>query len=277
MVPGVTMSECRRLVFNNSLECTPAIPVQLEAKTWASSWNSSGALFDAGWEQLPTCPVDLKICGNVTFSVNGLGTLVRSDYGFGFVDCGKTFFLKTFDGTNYDYYKGLVTRLGERVFANMSTLETLLLGANQISTFGVNTFYGMTALNRLEFGCPGSIPGSCNRISEITSNTFEGLTRLSYLDLNYNLIVTIHPDSFRSMTYLTLLALDGNLISNISSQVFFGLTALQVLNLRYNKLDTIAADAFASLASLQQLTLTGNKLTSLDPNVFSGLTSLQYL
>ena len=83
-------------------------------------------------------------------------------------------------------------------------------------------------------GLTNSLNISFNMISTIDPQTFNDLTNLNYFALYGNQLVTIDPQTFNSLTNLNFLGLFGNQIRTIDPQTFNDLKILKYLDLSYN-------------------------------------------
>ncbi|XP_013889690.1 G-protein coupled receptor 124, partial [Austrofundulus limnaeus] len=75
---------------------------------------------------------------------------------------------------------------------------------------------------------------SNNKISLLRNGSFYGLTALEKLDLKKNLISTVEPGAFRGLLALRRLDLSNNRIGCLSSDMFLDLGSLLKLNLSGN-------------------------------------------
>ncbi|XP_063443007.1 toll-like receptor 4 [Mytilus trossulus] len=143
-----------------------------------------------------------------------------------------------------------------------------------------------------------------NRIKSISNGIFSAHTVLEDLDLSHNVLVTLMPDSFKGLTNLLRLNLQGNILgknnTEFPKQCFKYLTKLQQLNIKDNRI-TVFPD-LSLVLNLQTLNATfTNKMTfgqqlqglgflinldlssssckpkQLDYNTFKGITTLRYL
>lgn len=89
-------------------------------------------------------------------------------------------------------------------FNDLSSLQKLWLGSNQISSFGPTTFNGLSSLLKLEL--------SHNKISFIDPDTFNGISSLFYLWLQNNKISQIEVEVFKGLINLYQVNLESNKI-----------------------------------------------------------------
>lgn len=99
---------------------------------------------------------------------------------------------------------------------------TLVLSHNKIRILRNGTFFGLTALEKLDL--------KHNLISSIMPGAFQGLAELRKLDLSNNRIGCLTADMFQGLTNLTKLNLSGNIISTVDPGVFQELPYLKQVN-----------------------------------------------
>ncbi|CAN2390300.1 fibrinolysis [Pristimantis euphronides] len=96
--------------------------------------------------------------------------------------------------------------------SQLSSLITLQLSNNRISTLPENSFKGLKKMTRLEL--------QHNRIDTLNEEVFDDLVSLIYLDLSYNQLWLL-PDHLLSNTpYLEILYLSGNRLTHIPDDFF---------------------------------------------------------
>ncbi|VDP68597.1 unnamed protein product [Echinostoma caproni] len=120
-------------------------------------------------------------------------------------------------------------------------------------------------------------------ITELNSTQFKHLPNLTYLDLDSNKIVRIHPNTFHVLKHLQTLSLRFNLlifsVDSFHPDVTHGLIGLENLNLLQNPMGYVPKRIFAPIgSSLRSLVLSGGSEDfQLDPGALDGLTMLQLL
>ena len=124
--------------------------------------------------------------------------------------------------------------------------------------------------------------GSFNRlvierkgITSLQPGDFAGLT-LNVLDLDFNEIAELHPDTFSGLDARETLSLQGNHLSTLPEELFVHVPSLMHLNLDSNLLNELPAGVFDSLTNLRTLDMNNNLLTELPEGIFDNLTSMQY-
>ena len=109
------------------------------------------------------------------------------------------------------------------------------------------------------------------------SSIFTKQNLLESLDLEGNIISSIHKTTFDGLTSLQNLKLQMNKLTEIFQGMFADLRSLQHLDLSHNSIEIIISGAFDSLKRVHMLDLAYNNLTRLAPFVLNGLTSLSTL
>ncbi|XP_078697801.1 uncharacterized protein LOC144925597 [Branchiostoma floridae x Branchiostoma belcheri] len=139
-------------------------------------------------------------------------------------------------------------------------LQTLFLGNNPIrESLGPGQFSAIPRLSKL----------SLSNISYLQSvGTFEptalcGLDALDTLDLSYNGLIDMTPNTFECTPTITELYLHHNNLTFIVSSLFHSLTQLVSLDLSFNQLSYMDPDTFLGLDKLFSLDLTGNNFTNM--------------
>ncbi|KAM9424257.1 adhesion G protein-coupled receptor A3 [Pholidichthys leucotaenia] len=107
---------------------------------------------------------------------------------------------------------------------------------------------------------PDSLPNTTvtlilnnNKIQELRNGSFFGLTALEKLDLRSNLISRIEPGAFLGLPALKRLDLFNNSIGCLNADTFKGLSSLIRLNLSGNMFSSLTQGTFDSLVSLKSL------------------------
>ncbi|XP_072494749.1 reticulon-4 receptor-like 2 isoform X2 [Notamacropus eugenii] len=175
-----------------------------------------------------------------------------------------------------------------------SSLLTLWLFSNNLSTIYPGTFRHLQALEELDLGDnrhlrsldPDTFQGlerlqslhlyRC-QLSSLPSNIFRGLVSLQYLYLQENQLLHLQDDLFADLANLSHLFLHGNRLRLLTEHVFRGLAGLDRLLLHGNRLQGVHRAAFRGLARLTILYLFNNSLASLPGEALADLPALEFL
>ncbi|XP_077291461.1 uncharacterized protein LOC143914925 [Arctopsyche grandis] len=165
--------------------------------------------------------------------------------------------------------KNQIVTLEQNAFAHMSNLTTLKLKDNKIVEIGKNCFVDMPVLVKLTL--------SQNNITVIQDGAFKQLVQLLELDLDINSITTLNRDTFDGLANLKRLDLQENRMKMLGDFTFAELWNLQELLLDNNELKFISERAFDGLSQLKKLSLSKNRLATLTGGLFEGVRGLSYL
>lgn len=235
---------------------------------------------------------------------------------------------KSFENVTHKYLfeSNEITYVAPGIFSRFTMLDEINLRNNKISTLPdvfMDTNVGVLDLSHNQLSDINTafaglkvalLNLSYNEIIDLKANTFDNTTfwpgrqwrtRAQQLDLSYNLITKIYPNTFKAvssndatlrsllfknnkittienntfsqLTFLSSLSLEDNYISELYTDSFKGLKRLNSLILKNNKIEKIPQSIFADLQTLEFLDLSGNALTTLSSITFSGLTYLTKL
>lgn len=143
---------------------------------------------------------------------------------------------------------------------------------NKIASINGQSFDGLTGLTELYL--------DHNALKSISAGDFlsRGLARLSTLDLSWNVLTSISPNSFQYMRGLNTLYLYNNVLSVLTNTTFTDLPQLQTLRLENNVISIIHPGTFDGVGhSLRRLALTQNRLQILSSGAFRSLSNLATL
>ncbi|KAM9738191.1 TLR4 interactor with leucine rich repeats [Menidia menidia] len=116
-----------------------------------------------------------------------------------------------------------------------------------------------------------------NFIGNISGPDFSGYGNLVRLNLQYNQIALVHPESFEKLSKLEELYLGHNLLTALPAGALQPLKKLTIFYGNNNAIKTIAPELFSNLGKLVKLRLDGNAIEAVQDSVFENLTSLHYL
>ena len=154
----------------------------------------------------------------------------------------------------------------EEIFEMPNILRSLDLSFNkQINTLS----------RRLEMPLALYINLSHCDLQIIESYVFSPLTNVKYMDLSYNRLETLLPNTFYGLNRCQLLNLVGNsAIKRIAPLAFAGLNALEELHIKNTKLDRVSSNMFQGLFRLKRLDISSNLIHTIEYRGFNWLSEL---
>ncbi|XP_027357255.1 receptor-like protein EIX2 [Abrus precatorius] len=172
---------------------------------------------------------------------------------------------------------------------NLTKVQVLDLGENQLTLPLLYSFQNMTSLVHLDFSgnqFDGSIPDAFRNLTSIQflylSDTnitsiplwFPNFDKLVHLDLSYNGLHGQIPDAFKNMPSIQFLDLSWNYFTSVPSRL--ANFKLVDIDLSMNMLHGPIPEAFRNMTSIQSLQLSYNAFTSV-PSWFAELKSLVHI
>ncbi|KAG5682188.1 hypothetical protein PVAND_011556 [Polypedilum vanderplanki] len=101
---------------------------------------------------------------------------------------------------------------------------------------------------------------------------------INHIDLSFNQLKTLHKDSFRTLTHLTLLDLSRNRLEFLPNDLLLDLDSLSNLRLQENSLHGLDAQLFLKLRSLKFLDISFNQLSvTLPVELFQSIYHVQVI
>ncbi|KAL7032764.1 hypothetical protein ACKWTF_007392 [Chironomus riparius] len=88
---------------------------------------------------------------------------------------------------------------------------------------------------------------------------------ITHIDLSYNELTTLHRDTFRGLTHLTILDLSRNRLNFLPNDLLLDLDSLSTLRLQENNLQRVDNQLFLKLRSLKILDVSINHLSNALP------------
>ncbi|XP_066587711.1 protein artichoke isoform X2 [Prorops nasuta] len=186
-------------------------------------------------------------------------------------------------------YNRLVTLHG-RSFRPLRSLMDLNLRGNRLEVIRPDIFQENSRLQRLDISRNNlaQIPHSCfmntrdlrelyashNTLTELPGS-LHGLTALQVLDLSFNKLNILSPETLSSLSSLLELKLVRNRIRELREGAFDRLPRLTLIDLENNDLRVIERNAIRALPELQAVRLGKNKLQSIPSGAFTELPLLQ--
>lgn len=160
-------------------------------------------------------------------------------------------------------------RFDEDVYGFSATMKQLEITSSNISVLQARSFKYAPSLSQLIL--------SNVSLTEIEQSAFEGLSTLKWVDLSYNSLKKIPPDTFR-ITAVKHLKLDGNTELEIPTNgPLFNTSRLIWLSMRKCNIQHLPGSAFKPNVALSHLDLSQNKLAMLPVQIFVTLNHLVYL
>jgi Leucine-rich repeat (LRR) protein len=187
----------------------------------------------------------------------------------------------------------LLKELEQETFVNLPILEVLDLSHNNLIGIQNGAFDTIPRLKKLYL--------HHNKMSSYKGDFFANMgndTDLYTLDLSYNELTYLYPESFiyhpqlrevdfahnkfsffptqfiRGLKYLKSLKLNNNLIKTIDDGDFANLPMLTELDLCHNELVTVSETAFQNSTQLQMINLSHNQIAMLKTDTFLGVIRL---
>ena len=163
-----------------------------------------------------------------------------------------------------------VSSMSVQSFSNVSTLESIDLRYNYLRILDIGILKELPELFSLNL--------KWNEISEIIPDTSVKFSRLKYLHLDYNKIERLESDTFRGLFNLNYITLKENKLQYLHPDTFFGLPNLQGLLLSYNSDLKIPTDRhFINSHSLKHLSISGCNINSVSVETFANVSALEVL
>ncbi|RLU17391.1 hypothetical protein DMN91_009626 [Ooceraea biroi] len=186
-------------------------------------------------------------------------------------------------------YNRLVTLHG-RSFHPLKSLMDVNLRGNRVEVLRPEIFHENTRLQRVDMSRNNlaQIPhatfvntrdlrelyASHNTLTELPGS-LHGLTALRVLDLSFNKLNILSPETLSSLSSLLELKLVRNRIRELREGAFDGLPRLSLIDLENNDLRVIERNAIRALPELQAVRLGRNRLQSIPSGAFTELPLLQ--
>ncbi|XP_078033298.1 artichoke [Augochlora pura] len=186
-------------------------------------------------------------------------------------------------------YNRLVTLHG-RSFRSLRSLMDLSLKGNRLEVLRPDIFQENVRLQRVDLSRNNlaQIPhatfsntrdlrelyASHNTLTELPGS-LHGLTALQVLDLSFNKLNILSPETLSSLSALLELKLVRNRIRELREGAFDGLPRLSLIDLENNDLRIIERNAVRSLPELQAIRLGKNRLQIIPSGAFTELPLLQ--
>ncbi|XP_025075360.1 protein artichoke [Pogonomyrmex barbatus] len=152
------------------------------------------------------------------------------------------------------------------IFQENTRLQRVDLSRNNLAQIPHATFVNTRDLRELY--------ASHNTLTELPGS-LHGLTALRVLDLSFNKLNILSPETLSSLSSLLELKLVRNHIRELREGAFDGLPRLSLIDLENNDLRVIERNAIRALPELQAIRLGRNRLQSIPSGAFTELPLLQ--
>ncbi|VDP04539.1 unnamed protein product [Soboliphyme baturini] len=143
----------------------------------------------------------------------------------------------------------------------LTELKSLYLDRNQITQLSNDDFKAFSSLTTLSM--------TCNELSTFEPDSLAALNALKVLSLQNNKISHIPDGLFVNLRNLTQLFLSQNNLSDFFGNIFIGLDQLEILTASHNRIRSIEHSVFANFTALRKLYLNDNQLRSLYNDTFA--------
>lgn len=158
----------------------------------------------------------------------------------------------------------------DQPWRNCVRLTSIILKKNEIQTIPGGIFEACGNVETF-------IASHCS-IQEIDVMAFRGLKNLRSLDIQFNLLSSLHQDTFNQVPNLVSLLIVNSNLERIHPRTFAALKNVVTINLSGNRLKSIETGTFTDLPNLGLLYLDQNKkLSELNPSAFKVLPKLEVL
>jgi len=191
-----------------------------------------------------------------------------------------------------------ICSLDEEIDCSNSSMRTFPVGDWKLMNMSHNSIFSITRYN-LRNNFVEVVDISNNIIEIIDSLTFMGKLRVKEIDISWNNIIYIYPETFLCTPNLTSLSLANNRLLELQNGLMFngnslkildishcsisridettikyGVNNLQELYLQHNKIEYVSCDSFNSLHNLKTLNIGYNNLHSIEMKMFVPLRTL---
>ncbi|KAK2575471.1 hypothetical protein KPH14_011202 [Odynerus spinipes] len=178
------------------------------------------------------------------------------------------------------------------IFQENIRLQRLDLSRNNLAQIPHATFVNTRDLRELHAShntlteLPGSLHGlmaleildlSFNKLNILSPETLSSLSSLLELRLVRNRIRELREGAFDGLPRLSLIDLEHNDLRVIERSAIRGLPDLQAIRLGKNRIQTIPSGAFSELPLLQSAELQENRIQEIDDNAFANVPHLLFL
>lgn len=175
-----------------------------------------------------------------------------------------------------EYVKGLnaeniktIQYLPIDVYKKFPNLEAYQFRNCSIKELRYENFQNLTEIQYMNLGL--------NEISVIPAKIFRDLTNLNSLELYDNLFQTIDGQGFFGLENLNYLSLQNNQITLVPEDSFDFLTELEKISLAYNKIEALNDAHFKNNKKITTIWLEMNIIKSLSPSFFDHMEAFDFV
>ncbi len=118
---------------------------------------------------------------------------------------------------------------------------------------------------------------SFNQITELEPDTFNDLKKLEKLFLSNNNLTELHPDLFKELNNLERLELTKNQLKTLPADILSNNKQIFYIELSVNNFRELQPDPFEGLHNLQYLFVNDNQLEELHPDILRNKPKLDYI
>lgn len=207
----------------------------------------------AGWQVGHTHDLVLRLCPLPETSVRQLMDVLG---------------INSLETLRIQSYSSFNDTLKRRHFEKLSTVTTLSLSNNGLTSLPGNLFEDMSSLTWLDM--------KYNHFVGLPREIFNFTPKLQVLELGMNELTYLEPGIFKGLNQLRLLNLWSNKLgSNLTRAVFSDITNLESLDLNTNQIESLRPDLFVDLVKMSKLNLFGNKFASFPQGILAGNINLE--
>ncbi|XP_041454788.1 insulin-like growth factor-binding protein complex acid labile subunit [Lytechinus variegatus] len=167
-----------------------------------------------------------------------------------------------------------IKKLHRYAFHHLHSIKSLHLEGNQLNSFDIQPFLGMTSIGELSvYGC------EIYQLLPLGNASYqnESIPSVSILQMRGNMIKNVPTGSFWGFTRLQTLVLRENKIRTFGNQSFCLLRSLRELDISNNDIESIPAQTFACLPRLMKLNVSHNFIRTLSPLSFNGIPRITFI
>ena len=116
-----------------------------------------------------------------------------------------------------------------------------------------------------------------NQLSSIPVDTFKDLTRLKFLSLQGNHLQTLNGYLFQNLLKIQELLLNHNRLHSLPKNIFENLIELKNISISNNQIESLTSDHFRNNKKIEKIFLDSNKIRNLSDSMFSHMTFVKVI